>query len=290
MRLATHLIDGEAALAVSGVDGEWLSAAVLSDGAVRRMDDVLRDPSVVDVLRRSLGRTVPPRAGVRAERWLPPVAPRKVIAIGRNYREHADEEGVGLPAEPLMFAKFPSSLIGHGEAIQWDPTLTAFVDFEAELAVVVGRRARHIPPERALEVVLGYTCLNDVSARDLQTRDGQWTRAKSLDTFGPLGPYLVTADEVADPNSLAIECRVNQDLMQQDSTANMIVSVRDLISHCSRSFTLEPGDVIATGTPGGVGAFRDPPVALRDGDEVSIHIEGIGRLTNPCREVWRPEA
>ena len=168
-------------------------------------------------------------------------------------------------------------------AISWDPALTAQVDFEAELAVVIGRTARRVDEAEALDYVLGYTCLDDVSARDLQFGDGQWTRGKSLDTFCPMGPALVTADEVPDPQALAIECRVNGEVMQQATTADMFFGVAAIISHCSQAFTLEPGDVIATGTPGGVGIFRDPPVLLADGDVVTVEIEGIGRLSNPCR-------
>ena len=214
---------------------------------------------------------------------LPIATPAKIIAVGRNSRAHGAEEDAALPREPLLFAKLPSAVIPNGAAITWSASLTAEVDYEAELAVVIGRRTREVPPERALDYVLGYTCLNDVSARDLQVRDGQWTRAKSLDTFCPLGPWLVTADEMADPGALRVQCRVNGELRQDASTSDLVFAVPDLIAYCSRSFTLEPGDIIATGTPGGVGAFRDPPVFLADGDVVEVEIEGIGILRNPCR-------
>jgi 5-carboxymethyl-2-hydroxymuconate isomerase len=214
---------------------------------------------------------------------LPIATPGKIVAVGRNYRAHVAEEDATLPTEPLLFAKLPSAVIPDGAAITWSASLTSQVDYEAELAVVIGRRAREVPPERALEFVLGYTCLNDVSARDLQVRDGQWTRAKSLDTFCPLGPSLVTADEIADPGALRISCRVNGEVRQDASTADLVFGVGELVAYCSRSFTLEPGDIIATGTPGGVGAFRDPPVFLADGDVVEVEIEGIGILRNPCR-------
>ncbi len=218
-----------------------------------------------------------------AELLAPVGRPAKVVAIGRNYREHADEEGVDTPPAPLIFAKWPSAIVGPDAEIRWDPSLTAQVDYEAELAVVIGRTARRVPVASALDHVLGYTGLNDVSARDLQFGDGQWTRGKSLDTFCPMGPALVTADEVPDPQALEIECRVNDEVMQHASTAQMYFGVAEIISHCSMAFTLEPGDVIATGTPGGVGIFRDPPVVLRDGDVVTVSIEGIGRLRNTCR-------
>ena len=209
--------------------------------------------------------------------------PGKVVAIGRNYREHTDEEGVEAPAAPLVFAKWPSSVVGHGADIRWDPGLTGQVDYEAELGVVIGRTARHVTEADALDHVLGYTCVNDVSARDLQFSDGQWVRGKSLDTFCPMGPALVTADEVGDPQDLAISCRVDGELVQDARTSQMYFSVAQIISFLSRSFTLEPGDVIATGTPGGVGAFRDPPRFLGDGDHVTVEIERIGRLENTCR-------
>jgi 2-keto-4-pentenoate hydratase/2-oxohepta-3-ene-1,7-dioic acid hydratase in catechol pathway len=209
--------------------------------------------------------------------------PGKVVAIGRNYREHVDEEGADPPPAPLIFAKWPSSVIGHRGEIRWDPDLATQVDYEAELAVVIGRPARRVSEDEALDYVLGYTCLNDVSARDLQFGDGQWVRGKSLDTFCPMGPVLVTADEIPDPQRLGIRCRVGGSVLQEGSTAQMYFGVASIVSYCSQSFRLEPGDVIATGTPGGVGIFRDPPVLLGDGDEVSVEIDGIGTLVNVCR-------
>ena len=182
-----------------------------------------------------------------------------------------------------MFSKWPSSVVGHRAEVRWDPALTAQVDYEAELAVVIGRTARRVSESAALDYVLGYTCLNDVSARDLQFGDGQWVRGKSLDTFCPMGPVLVTADEIPDPQTLDIACRVNGERVQSANTRQMYFGVAAIISYCSQSFSLEPGDVIATGTPGGVGIFRDPPVLLGDGDEVVVEIERIGRLVNTCR-------
>ena len=210
--------------------------------------------------------------------------PGKVVAIGLNYHAHAAEQKVEPPKAPLIFAKFPSAVIGHGETITWDPALTSQVDYEAELAVVIGRRARNVTEAEALEYVLGYTCANDVSARDLQFGDRQWVRGKSLDTFGPLGPWVVTSDEIPDPQRLAISATVSGERLQEGTTADMIFSLAEIVAHCARAFTLEPGDVILTGTPAGVGVWRDPQRFLRDGDEVVIEIEGIGRLANPCRE------
>jgi 2,4-didehydro-3-deoxy-L-rhamnonate hydrolase len=208
--------------------------------------------------------------------------PRKVVGIGRNYREHAAEEGAEAPGAPLIFGKFPTSVIGPKDEICWNAALTEQVDYEAELAVVIGRTARRIAPEDALAAVLGYTCLNDVTARDLQFGDGQWTRGKSLDTFCPMGPILVTTDELGDAGDLAIRCTVNGEERQAARTSDLYFGVAELVSHCSQAFTLEPGDVIATGTPAGVGAFRKPPVWLAPGDEVAVEIERIGRLVNRC--------
>jgi 2-keto-4-pentenoate hydratase/2-oxohepta-3-ene-1,7-dioic acid hydratase in catechol pathway len=213
---------------------------------------------------------------------LPIAIPSKIVCIGLNYRDHAEEQGVDLPEAPLLFAKWPNTLIGAGEAIVIPP-ITSKVDYEAELGVVIGARLRNVSEENALEGVRGYLCLNDVSARDLQFADGQWVRGKSLDTFCPVGPKLVSADNVPDPQHLSIRALVNGRVLQDSSTAQMVFGVAAVIAHVSRAITLEPGDLIATGTPAGVGAFRDPPVFLQPGDEVTIEIEGLGALTNPVR-------
>jgi len=209
--------------------------------------------------------------------------PSKIICVGLNYRDHAEEQGIELPKAPLLFAKWPNTLIGDGEPIM----LTAEaqeVDYEAELGVVIGTRARHVDEAAALDAVQGYICVNDVSARDLQFADGQWTRGKSPDTFCPVGPRLVPREEIDDPQALAVRCTVNGTKLQDSSTANMIFSVAEIIAYISRTITLEPGDLIATGTPAGVGVFRDPKVLLQDGDEVSVEVEGLGTLTNPVRK------
>ncbi|MBI5669609.1 MAG: fumarylacetoacetate hydrolase family protein [Chloroflexi bacterium] len=213
-----------------------------------------------------------------------PVRPSKIIAIGRNYADHAAETGSEVPKAPLIFAKFPSSIVGPGETITWSSAIATQVDWEGELAVVIGRRARNVSEDDAMNYVFGYTIANDVTARDLQLRqDTQWTRGKSLDTFCPLGPWIVTRDEIADPHNLAIKTTVNGEVMQDSNTSNMMFKIPMLIAYCSRMFTLEPGDLILTGTPPGVGEGRKPPVYLKDGDVVSVTIEGIGELTNPCR-------
>lgn len=216
---------------------------------------------------------------------LAPLAnPSKVVAIGLNYMDHCREQKVDPPKAPLIFAKFTTAIIGPGQTIRWDPTLTNQVDFEAELAVVMGRMARHVPEAEALDYVAGYTICHDVSARDLQFGDGQWIRGKSLDTFCPLGPYLVTRDEIPDPHNLAIRCTVNETVYQNSNTKEMIFRIPYLIAYISRAFTLLPGDIITTGTPDGVGVFRSPKIFLKDGDVVTIEIEGLGQLINPCRE------
>ena len=216
-------------------------------------------------------------------RFAPPVSrPSKIVALGLNYKDHAEESKGKVPETPLLFAKFPSSLTGHMNQITWDRTVTKKVDFEAELAVVIGQTVYRVPEKNALRAVFGYTCANDVSARDLQFGDGQWVRGKSLDSFCPLGPWIVTPDEVPDPHSLKIQCSVNNDLMQDSHTGLMIFRIPEVISFLSRHFTLNPGDIILTGTPSGVGVFREPSVYLKDGDELAVEIEGIGRLVNTC--------
>lgn len=214
---------------------------------------------------------------------LPIEPPGKIICVGLNYRDHAEEQGVELPSAPLLFAKWSNTLIGPGDAIVLSPE-SSQVDYEAELGVVIGRKVKRISEADALGAVRGYTCVNDVSARDLQFADKQWSRGKSLDTFCPVGPELVDADQVPDPQALPIRCVLNGETMQDSSTANMIFSVAEIIAYISRTITLEPGDLIATGTPAGVGVFRDPKVLLKDGDEVTVEIEGVGTLTNPVRK------
>jgi 2-keto-4-pentenoate hydratase/2-oxohepta-3-ene-1,7-dioic acid hydratase in catechol pathway len=210
---------------------------------------------------------------------LPIDRPGKIVCVGLNYRDHAEEQGVELPEEPLLFAKWPNTLIGPGDPIVIPPLVTR-CDYEAELGVVIGERVTRVSKENALEAVRGYVCANDVSARDLQFKDGQWTRGKSVDTFCPVGP-LVPAQEIADPHALRIRAIVSGEVLQDSTTANLIFGVDEIISHASQTLTFEPGDLILTGTPAGVGVFRDPQRLLRPGDEVTIEIEGVGTLTNP---------
>jgi 2-keto-4-pentenoate hydratase/2-oxohepta-3-ene-1,7-dioic acid hydratase in catechol pathway len=219
-----------------------------------------------------------PRSGVRL---LAPVPrPGKIIAIGLNYRDHAAESKMPIPTSPIVFSKFTTAVVGPDQPVVLPPT-SEKVDYEAELAVVIGRRARQVPAARAFDYVLGYMNLNDVSARDFQFADGQWQRGKSCDTFAPMGPYIATTDEVADPHRLPIKLRLNGQTMQDSNTNQLIFGVPELIAFLSETITLEPGDVIATGTPPGVGFARTPPVFLKPGDVMEVEVEGLGVLSNP---------
>ena len=213
-----------------------------------------------------------------------PLMPGKILAIGLNYADHAKETGKEPPAAPLIFAKLTSAVVGPHEPITWRESISHEVDYEGELAVIIGRRAKDVPEAEAMDHVFGYTCANDISARDIQFGpDGQWTRAKGLDTFCPLGPWIVTKAEIADPHALKLKTQLNGKKMQDGTTADMVFKIPALIAYISKHITLEPGDAILTGTPAGVGRARKPAVYLKDGDKVTVHIEGIGDLPNPCR-------
>ena len=213
--------------------------------------------------------------------WFAPVPrPGKVICIGLNYRDHAAESNMAIPQSPVIFSKFPTCVIAPGEPVVIPPT-SQQVDYEAELAVVIGRRAKNVNASRALDYVLGYTAFNDVSARDFQFADGQWQRGKSCDTFAPMGQSIVTTDQITDPHKLSIKLVLNGQTMQDSNTDQLIFGVPELIEFLTQSITLEPGDVIATGTPPGVGFARKPPVFLKPGDQMEVLIEGIGGLGNP---------
>jgi acylpyruvate hydrolase len=214
----------------------------------------------------------------------PILKPSKIICIGLNYMDHCREQNVEPPESPVIFCKFPTSIIGHGDKIRWNPELTAKVDYEAELAVVIGKQAWQVRREKAYDYIVGYTALNDTSARDLQFSDGQWVRGKSLDTFCPMGPVLVTKDEIPDPHSLKIRCKINDLTLQDSSTAEMIFKIPYLIEFITRGITLETGDIITTGTPHGVGVFRKPEIYLKSGDRIRVEIEKIGTLENWAEE------
>jgi acylpyruvate hydrolase len=206
--------------------------------------------------------------------------PGKIICVGLNYREHAAETGIPLPDYPNVFAKFANTVIGPQEPIVI-PAVTDQVDYEGELGVVIGARVRELPPSRALASVAGYLAFNDVTAREYQSRVSQWTLGKSFDTFAPMGPALVTADEVEDPQDLDLKVRIGDEVLQSANTGDMIFSVAELIAYVTSAMTLEPGDVIATGTPSGVGVARTPPRWLRAGEVVEVELSGVGRLENP---------
>ena len=298
MKLVTY--DAGAGPRAGVVSGDWIvDLAAASDGAlpadmagVLAQDETLA--SVRGVLERAdsepahLPRKA--RSPLGQARLLAPVPrPGKVPCLGLNYSEHAAESGFDAPTEPVVFCKAASSVIGPGEPILL-PEASGKVDYEVELAVVIGRRARSVSAAEALDYVAGYTVLQDVSARDyqLEKAGGQWYLGKSFDTFCPLGPWLVTKDEIPDPQALALECEVisegaRPEVLQSSSTSRMIFPVAAIVEYLSRVFTLEPGDVIGTGTPSGVGMSRTPPRFLRAGDVVRCTVEGIGTLENPVR-------
>ncbi|MWV40191.1 fumarylacetoacetate hydrolase family protein [Natrialba sp. INN-245] len=212
----------------------------------------------------------------------PITEPEKIVCVGLNYRDHAEEGDNPIPDEPVLFSKFPTAVTGPGETISWDPDYTEKVDYEAELVIVIGQEARRVDEDEAMDHVAGFLIGNDVSARDLQHGDGQWVRGKSLDTFAPIGPELVTPEEVSDPHDLEIWTEVNGERLQESTTSNLIFGIGELVSFCSQAFTLRPGDLIFTGTPPGVGVYREPPTLLEDGDSVTVGIEELGTLTNDC--------
>lgn len=222
-----------------------------------------------------------------AAKILAPISnPSKIVAIGLNYWDHIREQNGTPPAYPILFPKFPSSLIGPGEPITWDPAMTQKVDYEAELGIIIGKRAKRVSAKDALDYVFGYCNLNDVSARDLQYDDKggrQFTRGKSLDTFCPIGPYIVTKEEIHDPQNLRIRSTLNGNVVQDGNTKEMINSVAQLIEFITQGITLEPGDLIASGTPAGVGNYRKPPVYMKSGDRIEVEVEGLGRLSNPVK-------
>jgi 2-keto-4-pentenoate hydratase/2-oxohepta-3-ene-1,7-dioic acid hydratase in catechol pathway len=268
-------------LVMYSVNEGGAKAGFLEDGEVRQLSG--EDTSMLSLIEEGVEKQ--PVGGESAAledvRLYPPIArPGKIIGIGLNYEDHAAETGADIPEKPIVFAKYPNTVTGPGNSIII-PKITEQADYEAELAVVIGRKARHVEAEDALDYVFGYMNANDVSSRDLQfSEGGQWTRSKSIDTFAPIGPYLVTKDEIEDPQNLSVKCTLNGEVMQDGTTEKMIFSVAEIVAFLSTGMTLEPGDIILTGTPPGVGVARDPQVFLKDGDEVTIEIEGLGTLTN----------
>jgi 2-keto-4-pentenoate hydratase/2-oxohepta-3-ene-1,7-dioic acid hydratase in catechol pathway len=288
MKLVTYKPAGAGAQLGVLVDGKVINLAEASDG---RLPNDMRsfieqgDPAL-ELARSIAGNGDSSAVPLGDVKLLAPISnPSKLIAIGLNYMDHVRETGSKVPSIAVMFTKYTSSIVGPGDDIRWDPNLTQKVDFEAELAVVIGKRASKVKEEDAFDYIMGYMNCHDVSARDLQSERGdQWIMGKSLDTFCPLGPYLVTKDEVADPNNLSIKCIVNGKALQDSNTREMIFKIPYLIAYLSRAITLLPGDVITTGTPDGVGFARKPPVLLKNGDVVTVEVEGLGQLTNTCVE------
>ena len=260
---------------------EWLHQVSSTLEVIKRGDSALREiESLFNVNREGSERAQAVAYSLDSIEFLPAVYPKKILAIGRNYADHAAEGGADLPKAPLLFNKLPNALSAHNAPIVL-PTISEQVDYEAELAVIIGRMAKRVNEADALDFVFGYSLIDDVSARDLQFGDGQWTRGKSLDTFAPLGPFITTRDEIADVQTLKIEGVLNGEVMQSSNTSKMIFKVAYLVSYLSQGITLEPGDVIASGTPDGVGVFRKPPVLLKPGDVFEIRIEKLGTLRNP---------
>ena len=272
-----------AAVRSSGEEvAEWLLTADSTLEVIRRGDAGLADINELMKAAHAPGLSQDERFAIplTSIEFLPAVNPGKMLAIGRNYADHAIEGGSAPPEAPLIFNKLSTSLSAHNKPIVL-PRISQKVDYEAELAVVIGRKAKGVSEDEALSYVFGYAPINDVSARDLQFGDGQWVRGKGLDTFAPIGPFVTSRDEIADVQALDIEGRLNGQVMQSSNTRKMIFGVAYLVSYISQGITLEPGDVIATGTPEGVGVFRDPPVLLKSGDVYEVVIEGIGTLSNP---------
>ena len=257
------------------------------EGGFGRVEDgkvVPMGPSLLDWLAHGTQgiATGTPRPLAEVKLLAPVPRPGKIICVGLNYRDHAKETGKAVPTEPILFPKFANSVVGPGAEVLVPPEADE-IDYEAELAVVIGRRASRVAVADALDHVAGYACANDVSSRSLQFRTGQWLTGKAIDTFLPLGPYLVTADEVPDPQALGIRCLVNDEPRQDSSTSEMVFGVAELVSYTSRTLTLEPGDLLVTGTPAGVGMAADPPRYLRAGDSMRVEIDGLGELENTVR-------
>lgn len=270
-RIGRCLVDSRPRL-VTWVESTW-----------RPLPASLTDALQITAADLSIARSAPP-LGSEPREFFTPLDPGKVIGVGLNYRSHALEVGAAIPQNPLLFAKFNSALIGHRGTVFVNGAVTKAADWEVELAVIVGRTLNCASREEAEAAIFGYTVANDVTARDIQFSDVQWTRSKCLDTFGPLGPWIVPPTAI-DPANARLRAYVNGVLMQDGSTSDMIFDVPELLSFCSWNFTLRAGDVILTGTPPGVGAFRQPPIYLRHGDVVDVEVEGIGRLSNTVEAV-----
>ena len=289
MRLVTHSVDGTARTGLV-VGDEVVDLPDPAVGLPASMIDLLALGDAAAVALRRAGTTTARRRPLATAQLLAPVTrPPAFLGIARNYLDHIREMGAPLPEHQTWFVKVSTCVVGPGAAVEV-PRSSVAVDYEGELGVVIGRRCRHVPVERALDVVAGYTVVNDVSVRDWQRRTPTMVLGKSFDTHGPMGPWLVTADGVDDPQALQVRTWVNGDLRQDGTTADMVFSCAQMIAHLSEAVTLEPGTVLATGTPAGVGAASDPPRWLVAGDEVTVSVEGVGELTTPVVDEPRVES
>jgi 2-keto-4-pentenoate hydratase/2-oxohepta-3-ene-1,7-dioic acid hydratase in catechol pathway len=263
-----------------GVQTESAVISLANLGVPSMLDLIARWDSLRSQVEATLATG--PKLKANEYRLLAPIPrPNKLICVGLNYREHAIESKMAIPTTPVIFNKFATAVVGPGDAVVL-PKLTEKPDYEAELAFVIGKGGRNIAEANWKEHVFGYTIVNDVSARDIQLGSSQWLMGKTFDTFAPMGPAIVTADEIADPHNLAIRMTINGEVLQDQNTRELIFGVPALIAYLSSVFTLEPGDIVSTGTPSGVGMGRTPPRWLRPGDEMVVFVEGIGELTNPC--------
>lgn len=253
---------------------EWMDLDGAPHQAARRLVDELDEGTTNELRGRG---TIVPTSDVKLEAPIP--RPGKVICIGLNYRDHAEESGMEIPKSPLVFSKFSNCVVGPSATVLL-PHGANEVDYEAEFGVVIGKSVRGVSQDEAMDAVLGYCNVNDVSARDFQFADGQWQRGKSCDTFCPVGPFIATADEIADPHALRVQFRLNGETLQDSNTDQLIFGVGELVAHLSGFIALEPGDLISTGTPPGVGFARKPPVYLKDGDVMEVEVEGLGVLRN----------
>ncbi|WP_341975132.1 fumarylacetoacetate hydrolase family protein [Microbacterium sp. LTA6] len=277
-------------------DSSHIALAVVEDADAILVSDLIPDApatlqelieggaDALDAIRSALGSSTAPRHPLGDFGYASAVlAPPAVLAVGLNYAAHSSELGLKTDSAPTVFTLWPNSLTGHEQTTSWPRSLSESVDYEAELGVLIGTPAKDVSADRALSYVWGYTVVNDITARDIQFSEAQWSRCKSFDGFTPTGPFVVTADEVADPQDLHIWTIVDGHTVQDASTGQMVRSVATLIAHLSQSLTLLPGTLISTGSPGGAGYSRDPQIFLRDRSTVTVGIDGIGELTTHCR-------
>ncbi|MDX2020809.1 MAG: fumarylacetoacetate hydrolase family protein [Deltaproteobacteria bacterium] len=287
-RMGVLSVQGDQILDVSAIaaaQGKHVTAEDLAWWDVASPLGRLMDAAIEEWRRDERGKAALAQHGdllpASAVKFLAPIArPGKVLCIGLNYRDHAAESGMDVPTSPILFSKFGTSIVGPDDAVLIPKGCTQ-PDYEAEMAVVIGRHAKHVSKEDAYQYVAGYCCLNDVSARDFQFADKQWVRGKAADTFAPIGPFVATKDLIPNPHKLQIQFRLNGETLQNSNTEQLVFGVPELVSFLSQSMTLEPGDIIATGTPPGVGFARKPPVYIKPGDRMEVEVEGLGVLVNP---------